>query len=162
MADGASWLQEEYVKIKCTEAIQLFWKENQGTGFDLLQQKAFKATLSGEFIAEASGFKKQLASSIQDREQEVTLAEAEYVRRPTAEGLRDKTRAYREILTDQTTKLRLAQRRRIFEFGDKNSRLLAYLAKPDYVPTYIMSVYDQGMGEVSDSMDILTSLYPLL
>lgn len=31
----AIWL-EEYVKIACTEAIQMFWKENQGTGSDLL------------------------------------------------------------------------------------------------------------------------------
>lgn len=127
----ASLLQEEYVKIKCTEAIQLFWTENRDAGSDLIKWEAFKATLRGVFMAEVSGFKKQLASSILDREREVSLAEAEYIRRPTREGLRtlqDKTRAYKEILTDQTTKLRLAQRRRVFEFGDKNSRLLAYLA----------------------------------
>lgn len=109
------------------------------------------------FIAEVSGFKKQLASSIQDRAQDVSLAEAEYVRRPTEEGLwtfQEKMRAYREALTDQTTKLRLAQSRCIFKFGDKNSRVLASLVKPDYVPTY-MSVYDQRREGVDNFVGIL-------
>lgn len=57
----ANWLQKEYVKIKCTVAIQLFWKENHA----LLKWESFKATLRGVFIAEVSGFMKQLASSIQ-------------------------------------------------------------------------------------------------
>lgn len=99
----ASWLQEEYVKIKCNEAIKLFWTENRNAGSDLPQWEAFKATLRGMFIAEVSGFKKQLASTIQDREKEVSLAEAEYVRGPTREELRtlqDKTRAYCAALTD--------------------------------------------------------------
>lgn len=154
----ANWLQEEYVKIKCTEAIQLFWKENQDTGSDLIMWEAFKTTLRGVFMVEVSGFKKQLTSSIHDREHEVSLAGAEYVRRPTKEGLRtlqDRTRANREVLTDQTTKFRLVQRRRIFEFGDKNSRLLAYLEKPDYAPTCITSIYDQNGVEVSDSEGML-------
>lgn len=64
----ASLLQEEYVKIKCTEAIQLFWKENRDAGSDLIKWEAFKATLRGVFMVEVSGFKKQLASSILDRE----------------------------------------------------------------------------------------------
>lgn len=43
-------------------------------------------------MAEVSGFKKQLASSILDREREVSLAEAEYVRRPTREGFLSRIR----------------------------------------------------------------------
>lgn len=138
--------------------IKLFWSENKNTGSDLLQWKAFKATLRGVFKAEVSGFKKQPASTIQDREKEVSLADAEYIRGPTGESLRtlqDRTRAYHVALIDQTTKLRLAQLRRIFKFGDTNSRLLAYLAKPEYVPVYIMSVYDRHRDEVCDSADIL-------
>lgn len=153
-----SCLQEEYVKFKCNDAIRHFWSEHQSTGMDLLQWEAFKATLRGVFIAEVSVYIKQLASSIQDREKEVSLAEAEYIRGLTEEGLRilrDRIWAYREALTDQMTKLRITQRRRIFEFGDKNSRLLVYLTKPDYVPVYIMSIFDQQRAEVCDSADIL-------
>lgn len=57
----ASWLQEEYIKIKCTEAIKHFWAENGNSESSLLQWEAFKATLRGVFIAEVQGFKKQVA-----------------------------------------------------------------------------------------------------
>lgn len=43
----------------------------------------------------------------------------------------------------------------IAEVSDKCCRLLAYLAKPEYVPVYIMSVYDRHRAEVCDSADIL-------
>lgn len=56
------------MKIKCTEAIKHFWAENGDAGSPLLQWEAFKATLRGVFIAEVHGFKKQLASTVQDKE----------------------------------------------------------------------------------------------
>ena len=154
----ASWLKEDYVQIKCAEGVKHFWAENGNSGSSLLQWEAFKATLRGVFIAEVHGFKKQLASTVQLKETEVTLAEAEYVRDPTSERLltlRERTREYRTVLMDRTTKLNLAQRRRIFEFGDKNSRLLAYLARSDYVPVYVQSVYDKQGVEVADTADVL-------
>lgn len=84
------------------------------------------------------------------------LAEAEYVRDPTRLlTLRERTREYQIVLTDRTTKLSLAQRRHIFEFGDKNGRLLAYLARPEYVSVYIKTVYDKQRVEVCDLADIL-------
>lgn len=53
----AIWVQEEYVKMKCTQAINLVWVENGATESTHLQWEAFKATLRGLFMSEGSEFK---------------------------------------------------------------------------------------------------------
>lgn len=46
------------------------------------------------------------------------------------------------------------QRWHIFEFGDKSVRLLAYLARPDYVPVHVAAIR-LPRGGVGYSLDIL-------
>lgn len=85
----ANWLQEEYVRIACTKAICHYWVENHASGSRLLPWKAFKATLREVFIAKVRSCKFQLASTVSEVENAVSLAEAAYVREPTPGRLVD-------------------------------------------------------------------------
>lgn len=54
---------------------------------ELARSWSLMATLRGVFMSEMSGFKLQLSSTVKDKETEVSLAEAVYVRDPTRDGL---------------------------------------------------------------------------
>lgn len=82
-------------------------------------------------------WKSQLASTMSEKEMSVSVSEAAYYREPTLSRLvewQQATHEYCSVFSKHTTKNMLAQRRRKFEFGDKNGRLLAYLAQPEFVP----------------------------
>lgn len=95
---------------------------------------------------------KQLQSDrewkIRDSEQIATEAEVEYIKNPNPDTHRIWGKSIRQldlVLVEKTQKKLLYQSQRIFEFGDKNSKLLAYLAHSHQAPTSIPHMYDENI-----------------
>lgn len=57
------------------------------------------------------------------------------------------------MLIEKTQKKLLYQAQRIFEFGDKTSRLLAYLAHSQQAPTSISRILDANMKQCTSQID---------
>lgn len=85
---------------------------------------------------------------VKESEQIATKAEVEYIMNPsldTHRALREGVRQLDLVLVEKTEKKLLYQSQHIFEVGDKNSRLLAYLAHSQQAPPSIPCVYDAQM-----------------
>lgn len=154
------WLQEEYMTLGCKTAINHYWRENGAETSIHNQWEAFKATMRGVFNKETRAFANALNSDIKQVECDAAAAKQEYIQNPspqTYQFWQDLTRQFKLLLTDQTMKKQLQQARSIFKFGDKSGRLLAFLARPLYVPTSVLHLKQPGGDLVRDSRDILNT-----
>lgn len=89
---------------------------------------AFKSWLRGEYIARIAVRTRQSVQSLRQLEEQAKLREAAYVLSPGQANYVVYQNALRELSLlriDLTKKSMLDGAQRVFEFGDKNDRLLA-------------------------------------
>lgn len=114
--------------------------DNRQSAFIPIIWDAFKATTRSSFAAVIRQARKASQSKLVNAKGDLMDAEAAYSTSPTSEThtvWRHKARDIDLVLLEHTQKKLLYQIQRLFKFGNKNSRLLTYLSRPDYQPCSI-------------------------
>lgn len=156
------WPREECFERSTATSIYSYWLEHRGEVPIGVTWDAFKATLRGSI----AGVIKQLQSDrewkVRDSEQTVTEAKVEYIKNPNPETYRTWMEGVYQldlVIVEKTQKKLLYQTQRIFEFGDKNSRLLAYLAHSQKAPASIADTQKRLCTLQPDIADAFIAFY---
>lgn len=134
------WIVDPEIQEELPETICNFWINNADSAGPLVMWDAFKSWLRGEYMACIASKKRRSAQSLRHLEEQARLIEAEYVRTPDQAHYvpwQDSLRDLSLLRVDLTQKSMLDSAQRVFKFGDKNGRLLAWLAKERHTVTHI-------------------------
>lgn len=107
---------------------------------------AFKAWIRGEYIACISSVQREATRSLGNLEEAERL-ERIYVDSPTELNYHSWQLVLREFSlyrVEQSKKSILHSAQRVFKYGDKNGRLLAWLARGQVSSTHIANIQDEG------------------
>lgn len=129
------WLADQAIVDQSMADMKSYWITNRQSASIPVVWDAFKATARGSFAAAIGQTRKASQSRLVDAEGGLRDAETAYSTSPTPEThsiWRHRARELELVLLEHTQKKLLYQNQRLFEFGDKNISLLAYLARPDY------------------------------
>lgn len=137
---SGSWIADPEIQEAMPAALCNFWLDNADSGDPGVLWDAFKAWLRGEFITQIARGKRQSVQSLRQKEELAGVREAEFVRTPGQNNYilwQDALRDLSLLRIDLTKKSMLDGAQRVFEFGNKNGRLLAWLARGQHAVTHI-------------------------
>ncbi|KAJ1160426.1 hypothetical protein NDU88_000928 [Pleurodeles waltl] len=129
------YLRDQVIREQLWEGTDLFFKENVGSvSFRCTLSEAFKAVLRGQAQALIGGKKKENTLQIEALEREVGTLQ-DQLPGDGSEELRQRLIAkqteLRELAEDDAREYALATQRRLYDTGDKASKLLAWLDRRD-------------------------------
>lgn len=151
------WIMDPDIQEEMPEELCNFWNGNAGSAGPLVVWDTLKPWLRGSYMARIAAKKRRSVQSLRHLEEQARLREADYVRAPnqgTYVPWQDTLREMSLLRVELTKKAMLDSAQRVFEFGDKNGRLLAWLAKGQHAVTHIGRVRDLDGRILTDSADI--------
>lgn len=102
--------------------------------------RPLRLALGGEYINKIVYKRRTLVQTLRQLENQAQDTEKEYIHTPSPEKYASWQCALKELSllrVDLTKKSMLASAQRVLEYGDKNGRLLAWLAKGQFAPTHV-------------------------
>lgn len=137
---SGGWIADPEIQEAMPEALCNFWIDNTESVNPRILWDSFKACLRGEYIKRIAQQKRQSVQSLPQLEEQAKLCEAEFVRDPVQNryiAWQDVLRDLSLLRLDLTKKSMIDSAQRVFEYGDKNGRLLAWLARGQHLVTHI-------------------------
>lgn len=143
------------------ESICSYWSIHRDSGGSGVWWDAFKAYVRGAYISRISSLQKAGAKSLLEKEGKAGRCEQEFVASPSDAKYYEWQRVLRELSLlriDQTKMTMLHSAQRVFEHGDKNGRLLAWLAMGQTPSTHIAEIRDED-GSVLTSPGKINAMF---
>ncbi|XP_012819057.2 uncharacterized protein LOC105947410 [Xenopus tropicalis] len=137
------WLKNDVVAAQNQNAYTEYWELNDKSASPPTLWDASKAVMRGELIAVISQVREEKKEHLNEAEKTLIAAEATHTQNPTEhtyEQLLSARSSLSRATVSLTRKAVLYQNQRIFEQGDKISKLLAYLSKPQNNSTAISHI----------------------
>lgn len=128
------------------EAICNYWLRNENTAVPGLVWDACKGWLRGEYTSRIANSQKQSVRSLEDLERELKIQEDNYVADPTPLNYGSWQYALWTVelhRIEMTKKSMLSTAQRVFEYRDKNGKLLAWLSRGQISTTHIGRIRDE-------------------
>lgn len=151
------WIMDPDIQEELPEALCDFWLNNNGSTGPLVQWDAFKAWLRGEYMTRIATKKRDSVQFLRHLEIQAKLKEEEYIQNPDQNHYvlwQDSLRELSLLRVELTQKSMLDSAQRVFEFGDKNGKLLAWLARGRNSMTHIGRVKAIDGRLLTTPMDI--------
>lgn len=139
------------------ENIYNYWNENGESAHANVLWDAFKSKMRGDYIARISFLQKEASKTRETLEERAARCEAEYIQSPNDNNYYSWQNTLRELflhIVEQTKKSMLFTKQKIFEYGNKNGRLLAWLTKNQTAFTHIASIRNANGQLLSCPEDI--------
>lgn len=155
---GTHWLSHVDLTTNVSPRLVEYWEFNERSSSVAMIWDAFKAFSRGQYISSIAGIHREQAAIATALQQAVQCQSDIYTTDPTNThfDLLNAAKHKLHLHLTELTRLDLHRNKQMFfEQGDRNGRLLAMLAQPDYPPTVIPNVVSASGASVSLLPDIL-------
>ncbi|XP_071982368.1 receptor expression-enhancing protein 1 isoform X1 [Engystomops pustulosus] len=142
-----AWLLSPAVQSTVRAAHSEFWDVHSTHPDPLLVWDSYKSSVRGAFMSGVAGHRKLLNAQEERLTAALVTAEKEYLEKPTPGNKKTWAQAQRNhlaVVKERTSKRLQAREASIFEFGDKNGKLLAYLSRAERPCASVPSILDSS------------------
>lgn len=151
------WIEDPAVQESIQEGLCQYWIDNANSTDLATTWDEFMAWSHGAYISSISVARRTSTQTLDELEEEVGGKEASYVANPIPNAYGDWQFTMKKLSlhrVDTIHKSMLDSAQRIFEHGNKNGRMLVWLAKGQFAMMYISGVTDVT-GELLRSPSVL-------
>uniref|UniRef100_A0A803JA94 Endonuclease/exonuclease/phosphatase domain-containing protein n=1 Tax=Xenopus tropicalis TaxID=8364 RepID=A0A803JA94_XENTR len=147
------WFKNPEVEAKNAEAYKEYWATNVNTASPNTLWDASKAVMRGTLAHAIAQARNNAKAQVRQAEEELTQAEREHILSPLDLSYNKLLQAKNTLEREETSltkKAILYQSQRTFEKGDKNGKLLAFLAKAQSSPSAVARIQTSTGAWVTD------------